>query len=149
MPHKRREDRLAYMDRYHERTRPAPQAIAQRDPILPPLGELLVDADGSRVQCHECGRWYGGLQSHVRVHGLTADSYKERYELPRTLSLWSPQYQERQRQAAIARGQGDVGRTQLEEIGPHPRKAGTPSRLGSRVHNSRAKRGVRKPPPAA
>jgi predicted transcriptional regulator len=143
MPYRDRAARLAYADRYHAAHRPAPQPAPQRDGSLPPRGILAVDDDGSRVQCHECGRWFGGLPAHIRTHGLDADRYKERYDLARGLSLWSPQYQERQRQAALARNLGDVGRAALEEIGPSPRPAGITDRLSSRLRYSAAKR---KPP---
>lgn len=135
MPYRDRAQRLAYMRRYHERVRPAPTPRQQDDPELPPFGALLTDDDGSRVQCHVCGRWYRGLQTHIRTHGLDAASYKERYGLARGLSLWSPQYQERQRQAALARGQGETGRRAIEGI-VNPRQEGIDCRLSSRIRAS-------------
>lgn len=141
MPYRDRERRLAYHKEYLAKVRPSPAPERQRSGDLPPRGILAVDDDGERVQCHECGRWFGGLQTHVRVHGLDAALYKERYGLARGLSLWSPRYQERQRQAAIARGQGEIGRQALAEIGPNPRPAGIPNRLSSQIAESRAHKG--------
>lgn len=38
-----------------------------------PVGRLL--ADGDRVCCHLCGRWFLSVASHVRVHGWTKSDY--------------------------------------------------------------------------
>ena len=136
MPHKERQAYLDYMRRYHQRTRGSPHPQPQRVRTLPPAGVLLVEDDGSRLQCHVCGEWYSGLSSHIRVHGLTVQAYKERYGLARSTSLWSPEYQERQRQAALARGQGAAGRKAIVEIGTHPRPKGIANRLQSRIRSS-------------
>lgn len=141
--------RRAYLPRYHARTRTRPTPTPQEERgDLPPCGRLEVSDDGSQVQCHVCGRWYGGLSAHVRVHGLTTDAYKERYGLARRLSLWSPHYQARQRAAAIARGQPAVGRAVLREIGPG-RNPGGSLRLSTRIAGSQARFGRRRPPPDA
>lgn len=154
VPYRDRERRLAYHREYLAKARPSPAPEPQRSGALPPRGILVVDDDGERVQCHECGRWFRGLQIHVRVHGLTAATYKERYDLARGLSLWSPAYQERQRQAAIARGFPDIGRAALAEVTPQPRPVGIPNRLSTRIAESRAHKGQigtrsrDRPPPA-
>lgn len=50
-------------------------------------GRLTEDAEG-RLICHECGGAYLSLAAHVYLaHGLTADEYREVYELPRTTKL--------------------------------------------------------------
>lgn len=136
MPYKDRARYLAYMRAYHARTRPSPAPIPQPRGHLPPLGVLLADDDGSRVQCHVCGGWYGWLVSHVwGVHHLRADAYKERYGLARGLALASPQHRARQRAAALARGQGDLGRAYLEPGGAG-RPTGLDNRLSSRIVES-------------
>lgn len=143
MPHKDRAHRLAYLREHHQQHRPPPQPQPQPDPALPPLGVLIYDDDGTRVQCHVCGRFYGALPGHIRVHGLDAARYKEQFGLARTTSLASPQHQERQRQAALARDQGAVGRAALAELGPAPgRPRGLDTRLASRLIASAAKRGT-------
>ena len=67
-------------------------------------GILQCDAQGETVQCHVCGKWLVHLGCHVRVHGYTADTYKEDFELGRTTGLTSPRLkleaQERGRAAA-------------------------------------------------
>ena len=92
-----------------ERRRPRPAPQARGD--LPPHGALLADADGARLQCHACGRFYAGLARHARNrHGLGPDAYRERYGLARGQSLYAPAYAEKLRRTALARGQGAVGR---------------------------------------
>lgn len=68
-----------------------PRPVSQADLSLPPRGVLLVDPDDElRVLCHVCGDSYVQLGTHVRSHDLTADEYRERYELNRTARLVSP-----------------------------------------------------------
>jgi hypothetical protein len=63
--------------------------VARKD--LPPLGRLLAEDDGSRVQCHLCGRWWALLGMHVsRGHGMTPDEYREQFGLNRTTGLVAP-----------------------------------------------------------
>lgn len=51
--------------------------------------------DGQRVQCHECGLWFGRLERHVSGHDdeagepLTPESYWRRNGLPEDLTLRS------------------------------------------------------------
>lgn len=113
--------------------KPEPQA----DPSLPPFGELVADHDGSRLQCHVCGRFLAGLNHHARLaHGMSADWYREIYRLPRTLSLSSPAVQANLRAAALARNQGEVGRANIPS-GAH-RPKGIPNQLISRQRMSAA-----------
>lgn len=143
MPRHDRSQRLAYLREHHERHRPAPAPQPQADPALPPLGVLIYDDDGARVQCHVCGRFYGALSGHIGVHGLDAARYKEQFGLARTTSLASPQHQERQRQAALARDQGAIGRAALAALGSASgRPRGLDHRLASRLTASAAKRGT-------
>ncbi|PRI11495.1 MucR family transcriptional regulator [Leucobacter massiliensis] len=49
----------------------------------PIFGEYGRLADtGELVQCHACGAWFSTLPSHLRVHGVTSDAYRECYGLP-------------------------------------------------------------------
>jgi hypothetical protein len=83
------------------------------------------------------------LIGHVtRLHGLTVDAYRERYELARTLPLVSRATAEKLRQRALERDQGSVGREALAGIGPRDgRPKGLNNRLSSRVRRSKAGRG--------
>jgi predicted transcriptional regulator len=119
-----------YQQRYHVEHRPSPQPRPQRDPALPPYGEIVTDDE--RIQCHVCGTFYGSLVTHIRTHGLDADRYKERFDLPRTCSLLGPAAAAKQRAAAIARNQGEIGRANIPRGSSRPR--GLPMRLGSRIN---------------
>lgn len=58
-------------------------------------GRISVDAEG-RLICHECGGAYLSLAAHVYLaHGMTADEYRETYEIPRTTKLAAPSVRER------------------------------------------------------
>ncbi len=66
--------RRAYQREYEANQRKRPGRVRQGLPQpglpdLPPLGELVASADGSRIQCHACARWYGALSGHLRSHG--------------------------------------------------------------------------------
>ncbi len=54
-----------------------------------PYAELVVDDDTAGLCCHLCGRWFRALGSHVRVHGHTADTYRETMGLCTTAALTS------------------------------------------------------------
>lgn len=150
MPYRRREDHQRYMRGYHERTRPTPAPEPQASGALPPRGQVIADDDGERLQCHVCGAFKAGLLSHARLaHGITGDAYRERFGIARTLSLWSPAYQAKQRAAALERDQGGVGRQVLIEFGlpgNSSRPKGIDTRLTSRIRSSSSKR--RPVPPA-
>lgn len=58
-------------------------------------GRIAEDAEG-RLICHECGKAYLSLAAHVYLaHGLTADEYREAYELPRSTKLAASGVRER------------------------------------------------------
>lgn len=55
----------------------------------PVRGRLTGDDD--RLQCHECGDWFVALDQHVYAgHGLTADQYREDWDLPAGTRLRTP-----------------------------------------------------------
>lgn len=55
---------------------------------------ILGQDDDGRLLCHECGRWYRGLGSHIRRHGLTADGYRTAHGLSLTRELVSADIKE-------------------------------------------------------
>ncbi|HTE64608.1 MAG TPA: MucR family transcriptional regulator [Solirubrobacteraceae bacterium] len=61
-------------------------------PLYAARGELPIDVDEQRVQCHLCGGWYRALgSSHLsRTHGVTADEYRELVGLRPRHPLWAP-----------------------------------------------------------
>jgi predicted transcriptional regulator len=138
VPHKDRKDRLEYNREYHAKHRPSPKPVPQPDG-LPPVGAVVFSADGRKVQCHACGRWFGSLNTHTKTHDLHIDAYRERYGLARTLSLWPPALQEKQRQLAIERGQGEIGKQFIPQT--QGRKPGLEPRLSVRVAASRRLKG--------
>jgi len=99
----------------------------------------VFSASGDKVQCHVCGRWLGSLNTHVRMHGLDAETYKETYGLARTASLWPPALKDKQRAAAIERGQGDIGREHLPSYPGRPK--GLTNRLAVRIEASESRKG--------
>jgi hypothetical protein len=136
-----------HMRLYHAAHRPSPSPIPQPDPRLPPLGVLIYDDDGARVQCHVCGELFGSLVHHVRIHGYDAARYKAAFGLARGASLLSPATAAKQRAAALARDQGEIGRRALAALDAKPRPAGIPLRLSSRITMSQhsAKRSATEP----
>jgi len=53
-------------------------------------GILLYDGKTDKVQCHECGEWFGYLPNHLRKeHNMRARQYKERVGLRQTTALIS------------------------------------------------------------
>lgn len=136
MAHKDRARYLAYLTQYRAARRPSPE-IQQRE-SLPPIGAYEYSEDGSKIRCHVCGRWFGALNVHIRTHGLDHASYKEAYGLNRTSSLLSPVAAEKQRQAAITRGQGDIGKDYIPPSAGRP--GGVASRLQTRVEASMPRR---------
>lgn len=102
------QDRLAkkraYMKRRGHLERTPPSPIAQSDGNLPPLGVLLMDDDGSRIQCHVCGEWLTTLVRHIKArHHIDAATYKETYGISRSAGLVSPLTAAKMRDAAVAR----------------------------------------------
>lgn len=136
MPHRDKARRRAGTLAWKDKRRPAP---VDQVGDLPAIGNIKFSEDGTKVRCHVCGRWYGSLNSHVRTHSMTLDEYREAYGLARTVSLWPPALQDKQRGLALARGQGEVGKLHIPA--PAGRAAGIVTRLSSRVASSNARRG--------
>lgn len=58
-------------------------------------GRVDETADG-RLVCHECGGAYLNLAGHVALaHGMSADEYRDAYELPRAVKLAAASVRER------------------------------------------------------
>ena len=142
MPYRDRDQRLAASRAHHAQHRPSPVPVPQPDGALPPYGALISSDDGTQIQCHVCGRWFGQLPIHTtRMHGLNAAAYKEHYGLARTASLLSPQTAELQRQAAIARDQAHKG-VPFGPANPPLKRTGIENRLSSKIRSSQAHKGA-------
>ena len=130
------------------RPRRAATSRPQANPHLPPAGALVADADGARVQCHACGRWYANLGAHARrAHGLGGDDYRARYPLAWTLPLIAPALAARHRAAALARDQGRHGRARWPGARDGGRPKGRETRLSTRIASSQARVTPRPAPP--
>lgn len=53
------------------------------------MGIMLRNKNTDTIQCHACGKWFKGLQTHIRMHGMIAREYKLRYGLPLGIGLVS------------------------------------------------------------
>lgn len=79
-----------------------PKPLPQANPELPPLGVLIHDDDGGRIQCHICGSWYVALYKHLNMaHGMSADTYRTTYGLARHEPLVARVESERRRGVAL------------------------------------------------
>ena len=51
-----------------------------------------LDGDDERIVCHECGKMYRALGTHLmKAHGMTAAEYKQAHGLPRGMGLVAPE----------------------------------------------------------
>jgi transposase len=71
----------------------------------PVYGELGVLAtDGTRLECHACGRWYVSLAGHALLaHGLSAAAYRAVFGLKAQTALAGPRLRARRRELADTR----------------------------------------------
>ena len=143
MPYRDRDKRLAAARAHHAQHRPSPVPLPQLDGALPPYGAIVTSDDGSQIQCHVCGHWFGQLHIHTtRMHGLNAAAYKAQYGLARTASLLSPQTAALQRHAAIARDQAHKG-IPFGPDNPPQQRTGIANRLASKIRSSQAHKGAK------
>ncbi|WP_215449682.1 MucR family transcriptional regulator [Streptomyces sp. ATCC 21386] len=68
----------------------------------PDFGRLLRDAATDTVACHVCGRSFRALGAHVRVHGMTADEYRQEFGLLRSRALSARSLSQEQSRARLA-----------------------------------------------
>ncbi|EPN2807573.1 MucR family transcriptional regulator [Serratia marcescens] len=65
--------------------------------------EAEAYVSGDLVECLECGKKFEFLPVHIkRMHGLTTDEYRERYNIPAGIPLAGKAYREMQRTKLIA-----------------------------------------------
>lgn len=67
------------------------------------MGVLLRDKNEDKLQCHECGKWFGALNLHVeRKHKIACDSYRDKYGLPFKFPLVSRKISEAHSKNALS-----------------------------------------------
>jgi hypothetical protein len=87
MPYRDRNQRLAASRAHHARYRPSPVPLPQPDSALPPYGELVTSDDGTQIQCHVCGRWFGQLLKPQPGHAAD-DRYQHQQRSAGNESSW-------------------------------------------------------------
>ncbi|HKS99820.1 MAG TPA: hypothetical protein VJT31_09850 [Rugosimonospora sp.] len=75
--------------------------MADGTPFYAPLGGML--AEGDRVCCHLCGRWFLSVASHLRVHGWVKADYTAAFGLERGNPLSGEATRKRRSAALTAR----------------------------------------------
>lgn len=124
---------------------------AGRDLAEPSVGSTsghgrygVLDVDGGRVLCHECGRWMRSVGAHVgRAHEMTAREYKITHGLPLGTALVAPDLSELHSRNAVGRV-GGAGWARLEA------RRDPAAAAASRDEDALRKRGPdRRPSPAA
>ena len=99
---------------------------------------LRLERDGL-LQCAICGEFKRSVGIHTRVHGITADEYRERFGLNKRRGLVGPDSYEKYRAAAIVSGRGDTLQAASPDINRNARKKTGSQVLETRFHISRAK----------
>lgn len=123
------------------------------DGLHAPIGTLVRDADNDLVLCHVCGRWYRALGSHVRVHGLTADAYRQAFGLFAGKAISSREHTEARSAAQrrlyrrSARTRTDLGQghrmARSGELADLARRPISPQRREAQLHELAAGRRTR------
>jgi predicted transcriptional regulator len=68
-------------------------------------------ADSSHLISFLDGKPYRLLKRHLTVHGLTPDSYREKFGLPRDYPMTAPDYSAKRSSLALDSGLGQRGRS--------------------------------------
>lgn len=104
------------------------------------FGELgKIACDGSRIQCHVCGKWFHHLGCHVhKKHGLLAEAYREKFGLNRTTPLASPVFQSKQREGQSPRlsKYWEIGKSIISNQGPEERSRKVSPRLQGNMNRA-------------
>lgn len=65
-------------------------------------GCLMATADGTKVQCHFCGKLFTSVSSHARqAHDISTREYKDKYQLAYTTSLVSEKERSRMKDITL------------------------------------------------
>ncbi len=99
-------------------------------PFYGVVGEMRVDVEADRVQCHLCGGWFRKVAgTHLtRVHGWSVEEYRDAFRLPKPTATCSPGVSRRQSELngeMIAQGRGSFARIgEIPEAQDRGRSAG-------------------------
>lgn len=83
-----------------------------KEPLMPApsgnhgyLGIILYNKSKDRIQCHVCGKFYRALSGsgHLKLHEMTNDEYKEKFEIDRTVVLCAEGTREKHLNALLQR----------------------------------------------
>jgi len=106
------------------------------------LGVLAVDGDTGQVQCAACGRWLRALGgAHLSAaHGLTAETYRERYGLLLRRALEAPDRRAQRSASTRARVEREPRLREMLERGAAAARSGE---LAARTRGMMGERGRR------
>lgn len=106
------------------------------------LGVLAVDGDTGQVQCAACGRWLRALGgAHLSAaHGLTAETYRERYGLLLRRVLEAPDRRAQRSASTRARVEREPRLREMLEQGAAAARSGE---LAARTRGTMGERGRR------
>ena len=70
------------------------------------LGVISYNKTKDKIQCHICGKFFRSLNGggHLKIHGISNDEYKEKFEISRTVALVSEGTRIKMLQGFLARG---------------------------------------------
>jgi len=131
------------------RDTPRPPRQDAPDEVLPDgsllfgqLGVLAVDGDTGQVQCAACGRWLRALGgAHLSAaHGLTAETYRERYGLLLRRALEAPDRRAQRSASTRARVEREPRLREMLERGAAAARSGE---LAARTRGTMGERGRR------
>jgi len=98
----------------------------------PIYGEVgVLETDGTRAECHICGRWYRLLGGHVfQAHGLWADTYRRLFGLRQRTGLAGEALRAQHRRAAARLSvYHELARQTLLALSPEERSANARQRV--------------------
>lgn len=64
-------------------------------------GTVALTSDKQYVQCHICGNLYSSLGSHLRKHAITAEKYKEMFQLSMETALISEPVRQKRQELSV------------------------------------------------
>jgi hypothetical protein len=85
-------------------------------------GAIEYDAESDKIRCHECGRWFRALTSHLKTDGISAREYKLKHGLTGRTALCNEATRVSISRSSAARGIGEkMRRVRLEALRTAPR----------------------------